>query len=188
MLRLAFPFSRLQILPVPAQPTRSRSGWLLCLRRASLGPHERGGSSRAGGSGASVPTRCQAGGGRRCETAADGRRCRPWHEGAVALPPSPGGGPLAQSYRRELRLPRGWEGAIPTQNRPRDRVCSCPLQHKLPRDWQSPQSSWVMDWSSVLAAAMTRQQWKMAKNVVLGSTGHRTTGPGPQGLCPHRGN
>lgn len=172
--RPAFPCSCLQTLPVPAQPTRSRSGWLLCLRRANLGPRKRGRSSRAAGgwcggvvSGAWEPTRCQARGGRRCETAADGRRCRPWHEGAAALPPSPGGGRDwgGGSLHPELCLPCDWERAIPTQNKPGDRICPCRLQPELPRDLENQQSSWVMDASGVPAAAMARQQWKRAKKM-----------------------
>lgn len=94
--------------------------------------------------------------------AADPGTREPWH-----CHPPPGGVPLARSCRRrEVCLPCEREGAIPTQNRPGDRVCPCPLLPKLPRDLESLQSSRVTDQSCVPAAAMARQQWKTAKNVV----------------------
>jgi len=176
-------------LLLPANPSPRGPAPAARSARAVPASVRRSWRAEGGASGASVPTRCQARGGRRCETAADGRRCGPWHEGAVALPPSPGRG---GSPRRELllepRLHRGREGAIPTQNRPGDRVCPCPLWPRLPEGWQSPRSSWVTDRSRVPAVGMARQQWKMANNAALGSSRLGNASPGLQGLCLHRGN
>lgn len=166
------PCSCLQTLPVPAQPRRARSGRLRCLRRASLGVLERAcpaGAKRAVGAG----VRPLQMAGAADPGTREPRHCHP-PRGGVPLPGATAGS-------------RGQEGAIPTQNRPGGRVCPCALWPKLPRDGQSTQSSWVVDWSRVPTAPMARQQWKLAKNVVLGSTRLGTAGPGLQGKFPPQG-
>lgn len=151
------------------------------------------GPALAGCSASAGPARAMRGGGvwsqrahpvpgHRCGDAADGRRYRHWHEAPAALPPSPG----APSLRDASGDPRDREGAIPTHSRAG--VCPCGPWPQLPRDWQNPQSSWVVDRSHVSAAAMARQQWKMAKNVGLDLTRLEPAGPGLQALSPQRGN
>lgn len=96
-----------------------------------------GRAPRSGGAGARCPRGAKRGG-RRCETAADGRRRRPWHEGAAALPPPPPppppGGPslppnAAARSRPQTAQPQG------------PRVRPRPLRPEHPGSWQRPPRS-----------------------------------------------
>lgn len=94
------------------------------------------------------------------------------------MSPSPG----ALSSPDAAGDPGDREGAVPTLSR--DGLCPCAPWPQLPREWQNPQSSRAVDRSHISAAAVARQQWKMAKNVALDLTRLEPAGPGLQALSP----
>lgn len=95
----------------------------------------------------------------------------------AAVPPYPGPEPPGAAGD-----PRG---AIPTLGRAGARPCA---PGPGPQGLAEPAEPWVVEQSHVSAAAVARQQWKMAKNVGLGLTRLEPAGPGLQALSPQRGN